>query len=52
MSKQEELRDQVIEQMVKWGITTDWGNYNTLANDIITLVVNDMISKLQAEIKG
>ena len=53
MSKQAILRENVIEEMQKWGIyEPEHGAYDELANDIIALVINDMISKLQAEIKG
>ena len=53
MSKQ--LTDDIADLMTKWGfLEQDDSDIDLgyLIPEVISLIVNDMISKLQAEIKG
>ncbi len=54
MSKQEELRFKVLNLLCEGHVIERWNmdENKWIASDIIALIVNDMINKLQSEIKG
>ena len=52
MSKQQPLQDKVCELMHLWGFELDQEELDGFVPEMLNLIINDMISKLQAEIKG